>query len=209
MLGERMRRLRQTNNISQSTVAKYVGVSAGAVSKWENGTASPSRESLIKLAELFRVSIDELIGESVDTALSKIGAIRYDKQHRIPVLGNVSAGTPMYAEENIEGYILANFPDMNSEKYFGLRIRGDSMNAAGLNSGDIVVIRQQSSVDDGQIAVVLVDGDDATIKKYSRQGNMVILSPQSLNPSHHVQVYDISKTQIKILGLAVEARRAL
>ena len=203
MFGETMKKLRAINNISQKTIADILGVTPGAVSRWENGSANPSRDSLIKLAEVFHVSIDELVGASDDDILSTIGAMKYDRHHCIPVLGRVSAGVPMYADENIEGYIMANYPDMDAEKYFGLQIHGDSMNAAGLNDGDTVIIRQQSSVDDGQIAVVLVNGDEATIKKFSRKGNMVILSPLSFNPLHQIQIYDISKTSIKELGLAV------
>lgn len=86
----------------------------------------------------------------------------YHPSKRIPILGRVAAGLPLLAEENIEGYTSIDFDD--DEVFYALRVHGDSMNAVGSNDGDLVVVCQQSAVDDGQIAVVLVNGDDATIK---------------------------------------------
>lgn len=207
MLGTELRHLRKLRGVSQKELAEVLKVTPGAISRWENNTANPSHDCLLNLAKYFNVSLDDLIGS--DDTLKRLSIIKYDKKHKIPVLGKVSAGMPMYAEENISGYIMADFPDMDDEQYFGLQVHGDSMNAAGINNGDIVVVRQQPMVDDGQIAVVLVDNDEATIKKFSHNGNLVILAPQSLNPAHQIQIYDIRKTQIKVLGLAVEIRRAL
>ena len=106
-------------------------------------------------------------------------------------------------EENIEGWL---WTDRNhGGEYFALRVRGDSMNAARINDGDIVILRRQEEVEPGEIAAVLVD-DEATLKRYSRRGKMVVLTPQSTNPENIVQVYSAEEHTIRILGKVVEIR---
>ena len=95
--------------------------------------------------------------------------------------------------KNIEGY---TYTDLNGgHEYFGLRIHGDSMDAAGIKDGYVVIVRRQDIVDNGQIAVCLIDGQDATLKRFSQEGNIVTLMPQSTNPEHKPFVFDITKTQ--------------
>ena len=131
-------------------------------------------------------------------------AVPVDFSHlkRIPILGRIAAGAPIYAEENIEGY---TFTDLNGgAEYFALRVRGDSMNAARIFDGDIVIIRRQDIVENGEIAAVLIDDQDATLKRFSRSGNIVTLMPQSTNPKHKPFVYDLKETNVQILGLVVK-----
>lgn len=86
--------------------------------------------------------------------------IDFKNLKRIPILGRIAAGVPIYAEENIEGY---TYTDLNGgHEYFGLRVRGDSMDAAGIKDGYVVIVRRQDIVDNGQIAVCLIDGEEAT-----------------------------------------------
>ena len=126
----------------------------------------------------------------------------YNPTHRIPILGRISAGLPLYAEQHIEGY---TYTELNhGGEYFALRVAGDSMTAARINEGDILIVRRQDIVENGEIAVVLVDGDDATVKRFYRDGDTVTLSPQSYNPAHDLQIYNIKKTAVKILGRVVQ-----
>ena len=129
----------------------------------------------------------------------------YRPKSQMPLLGRVAAGLPMYAEENIEGYIANDFID--GESYYALRVCGDSMNAAGIDAGDIVVVRQQSTVDEHEVGVILVNGNDATIKYFRQQGTMAILSPRSTNPIHQVQIYDVRETTVRIIGRVVQIRK--
>lgn len=133
------------------------------------------------------------------------GAESYKPKGYMPVLGCVRAGMPLYADENIEEYIACDYEDEN--EYFALKIKGDSMNAAGINEGDYVVVRKQEIVENGEIAIVIVNGDDATIKRFSRQGNTVVLTPQSYNAEHKPQIYDLSEIPVRVIGKVVEARR--
>ncbi len=128
--------------------------------------------------------------------------IDFSHLKRIPILGRIAAGTPIYAEENIEGY---TYTDLNGgAEYFGLRVRGDSMDAARIQDGDIVIVRRQPEVENGQIAVCLIDGQDATLKRFSQHGSTVTLMPQSTNPAHQPFIYDLRETHVDILGLVVK-----
>lgn len=123
------------------------------------------------------------------------------RYYMCPVYGQISAGQPNWAEENIEGRIPidVNLMDIvNPEEHFFLRVNGESMNKV-IKNGAFALIHKQDSVENGEIAVVLVNGFDATIKKFTKQGNLIILEPQSSDESFETQVYD-KNTSIKILG---------
>lgn len=89
-------------------------------------------------------------------------------------------------------------------EYFALRVSGDSMNAAGINDGYIIIVRRQEEVESGEIAVVMVGDNDATVKRFYSEKNSVTLMPQSTNQIHHPQIYDTRKTQIKVLGKVIK-----
>ena len=102
----------------------------------------------------------------------------------IPILGNVACGLPIFAEQNIEGYVpVSSEIVIKPNKYFILKAKGDSMNLAGINDGDFVLIRQQQTANDGDLVVALID-DEATIKKIRFQKNTIILWPWSSNSKH-------------------------
>ncbi|MBO5179313.1 MAG: helix-turn-helix domain-containing protein [Clostridia bacterium] len=118
-----------------------------------------------------------------------------------PVYGHIAAGVPNWAEQCIEGRLPLD-PGMmnihNPEECFFLRVSGESMNKVVKNGG-YALIRKQEEVENGEIAVVLVNGYDATLKKFTRKNDMVILEPMSNDSSYEIQIYD-HNTQIKILG---------
>lgn len=127
--------------------------------------------------------------------------------HRIPILGRISAGMPLYAEQYIEGYTLT---DLNGgAEYFALRVSGDSMNAARIQDGDVLIVRRQEEVENGEVAVVMVGDEDATVKRFYATGSTVTLMPQSTNPAHQPQIYDISTTPIRIIGRVVKVEFTL
>lgn len=118
----------------------------------------------------------------------------------VPLVGLVPCGTPMLAEENIEALIpvstkLAKPP----HKYFLLRAQGDSMDQKGINDGDLLLVRQQATADNGDIVVALID-DSATVKEFHRNDNTIILMPRSANKSHQPIVLD---RDFKIQGIVV------
>ena len=124
--------------------------------------------------------------------------------HEIPILGYISAGLPLYADEHIEGY---TYTDRNGgAEYFALRVKGDSMNASRINDGDILIVRRQPIVENGEIAVVRVNEDNATVKRFKREGDIVQLIPQSYNPEHQIQIYDLKKDKIDVVGKVIECK---
>ena len=157
----------------------------------------------------------ELTEEEKITALASVrphlpsGAIPINLSniHRIPILGRISAGLPLYAEEHIEGYTLTELN--GGAEYFALKVKGDSMNAIGIDEGRTIIIRKQDTVENGEVAVVMVGDEDATVKRFYSSGSTVTLMPQSTNPIHAPQLYDLAKTKITILGKVVEVKFSL
>lgn len=145
--------------------------------------------------------LTEKAQSDIDEILKKNGVEKYTPTHLIPILGRVAAGLPMYAEQNIDGYTYAQLPQ--GGKYFGLRVKGDSMTATRIFDGDIIIVREQEIVENGEIAVVAVNGDDATVKKFYRDGDIVTLSPCSFNPDHQVQIYNTQNIEIHVIGKVV------
>ncbi len=103
---------------------------------------------------------------------------------KIPLIGSVACGMPIFADENIEAEISISVEMIkNGYKYFLLRAEGDSMNEAGINNGDLLLIRQQQDAENGDRVLALID-EEATVKEYNRSGGMVILKPKSTNKIH-------------------------
>lgn len=144
---------------------------------------------------------------SINVFPKNIDVIDFSQYHRIPILGRIAAGLPLYAEEYIEGYTLT---DLNGgAEYFALRVQGDSMNALRINDGDLIIVRRQDEVEQGEIAVVLVGDEDATVKRFYSSNTTVTLMPQSTNPIHKPQIYDLSITEIRVLGKVVKVEFAV
>ena len=124
--------------------------------------------------------------------------------HRIPILGYISAGLPLYADEHIEGH---TYTDLNGgAEYFALRVSGDSMTAANIPDGSVLIVRRQPTVENGEIAVVRVNNENATVKRFKQEKNIVMLMPQSYNPEHQTQIYDLKKDKVEVVGKIMECK---
>ena len=201
-----LKQRRKELGLTMKEVAKAVGVSEPTVSRWESGNiANMGRDKINALSKVLQLSPTEIMGiddKTENQPTPELTPVEYNPTHRIPVLGRISAGLPLYAEENIEEYIYTELNGGN--EYFGLRVEGDSMNAARICDNDIIIVRQQEQVEDGEIAVVMVGDQNATVKRFHREGRNVFLTPQSYNPVHKVQVYDLKETNIRIVGKVVQ-----
>lgn len=194
--------LRKREGLSQDEMALKLGCSRSTIGMYETGKRVPPLEVLEEIADYFNIDMNTLTGNVASASHSIPGTVSYSPTTRIPVLGRIAAGFPLYAEQNIEGYTYIEAPD--DGEYFGLVVCGDSMDAARIQDGDLLIVKRQESVDNGEIAVVLVNGSDATVKRFYQSGNTVTLAPQSTNPKHIPQIYDITKVEIRVQGKVVK-----
>ena len=199
VFGERIKELRIEKQWTQDYVCSKLNISAGALSRYETSMYEPKSLELVKdFANLFGVSTDYLLGKTNEKNTIKDVS---NKLFMAPVYGQISAGTPNWAEECIEGRIPIDpvlFNIVDPEECFFLRVNGESMNKV-IRNGAYALIRKTDWVENGEIAVVLVNGFDATLKKFSKQGDLVVLEPMSDDSSFQVQVYD-KNTPIKVIG---------
>lgn len=190
----RLKFLRNERGLLQEDVGKIIGVSGRAIGNYETGKRDMSPVTLIKLANFFNVSTDYLLGNVNENKIEP-------KFYMCPVYGQISAGQPNWAEECIEGRIPIDCNMMNivdPEECFFLRVNGESMNKI-VNNGGYALIRKTDWVENGEIAVVLVNDNNATLKKFTKNEDVVVLEPMSNDSSFQTQIYT-KDTPIKILG---------
>ena len=202
----KLREVREKSGKTQAEVAEYLNISRQGYNNYELGNREPSKENWLKLARLFNVSVDFLMSDD-DTKLPE-GAIPVDVSTfiKIPVYGEVSAGTGCFAENHIIGYEYIS-PDSISqyEEYFFLKVKGDSMEPQICN-GDYALIQKQTSVDSGSIAVVIIDNEDGVIKKVNYGSDWIELV--SFNPYYPPRRFEGSDVQrISVVGLVKEIKR--
>lgn len=198
----RIKQLREENNITQIQLAKKLNKTQQTISLYENGTNEPDLDSYIILSKLFNRSIEYIAGKSDVNIDSNVFPIN-DNPVKVPVVGRISAGLPILAQENIEGYEFAPSSMIKEGfEYFYLKVQGDSMNLK-FNNGDIVLVQKQDELENNEIGVILVNGYDATVKKYKSENGLVILEPMSTNPENTVQIYNPKDISIKIIGKVV------
>lgn len=196
---DRLNEVLKQKEISQSELSRLTGISQSTLNGWINGQYIPRQDKVDVLAKALRVSPAYLMGWDDDsTVVDNIMSTERFKT-KIPLIGTIAAGTPVFADENFEEYV-------NVEKFvnadFCLRVKGTSMINANINDGDIVFIHKQPMVEDGEIAAVLID-DSATLKRVYKIGNLVQLraenpefAPITLNGDEEVVI--LGKATYKI-----------
>lgn len=203
MFGDVLKKIREKNNLSQRALAEKINVSQQTVGSWETNRTSPSPEMIKKIAELFNISTDVLLGSVVKQKETT-------PKHRIikmPVYGMVAAGAPILTVEDILDYIDIDEEDISDGEFRALRVKGDSM-IPDIKSGDIVVVRRQPDIESGQIAVVIINGDEATVKKVIKHKDGIQLV--ATNPEYMPMFFsnkEIEDLPVSIFGRVVELRR--
>ena len=177
VFGNRLRALMHEGGDTIYTLATYLNLRPSTISRYTSGMYVPKAPTLSMIAKRYGVNPGWLMGETE----SKVPSAPSDSY--VPILGDVAAGTPIWAEENYEGKASI---DEGEQIDFALRIRGDSMTGARIFSGDIVYVRRQPSVENGEIAVVLVD-NEATVKRVFHYPDKVVLKPE--NDAYQDMVY--------------------
>lgn len=206
-VGSRLKRARELNHITLEEAGKKVDVHKSTISRWENGETEKIKLPILEiLSQYYNVDPMWLMGYDVPMERQKVESNVFpttDIPEKVPVVGKISAGLPILATENIEGYEFA--PSSQIKKgytYFYLRVQGDSMNLK-FSEGDIVLIQRQDTLENDEIGAILVDGNDATVKKYKFENGLVILEPMSTNPENTVQIYNPKKINIQIIGKVI------
>lgn len=201
-VGNRLKRAREMNGITLEDAGAKVGVHKSTVLRWENGETEKFKiPTLETLASYYNVSPSWLMGYDVPMRDNRKEINLDNKFFLCPVYGKISAGQPNWAEECLDGYLPVdpNLMDISSpEECFFLKVDGESMNKV-VRNGAYALIRKTDFVDNDEIAVVLVDGCDATLKKFSKEGDIIVLSPESTDNSFKQQIYT-KETPIKVIG---------
>lgn len=202
--GDRLKSLREEKKLTQTDLAINFNISDSAINRYEKGLRNPDYDLLAKLSSFFNVSVDYLLGIS-DVRKSELpqNAIIPDEHITVPLLGTIRAGEPLYAEVNVVGYAPVPKFLITSGEYFYLKVVGDSMNLDNILDGGYVLVRRQEEVENGEIAVVLVDGEEATIKRFYKNDGSVTLMPKSNNPVHQPLLIDTKKIPVKVIGKVV------
>lgn len=204
---EQLKQLRATKGLTQSEMADLLGITQPAYNRYESGKRKLDPDTLSKLADYFEVSIDQLLGKQL-MAFSTLGSLVANEVEtfkpvriqRLPLLGNIAAVKPIFANEEHEMMV-----ETEIRADFCLKVVGDSMIGAGIMDGDVVMIRKQPMVQNGEIAAVLID-DEATLKRFYKTDSLITLISEK--PAYPPIVYKPEDGRdILILGKAVGLSR--
>ena len=203
----KIKEYRKLKRMTQKELGEKIGVKHNTVSGYENGTNEPEQDILFKIAAALDVSINDLFPE---TRSDTTNIRRRKKGVRIPVLGYVVAGIPIEAIEDIIDYEEIDEELARTGDFFALQVRGESMEPV-LYEDDVVIVRKQPTADTGDIAIILINGDEATIKKIKRErdGVMLIGYNTSVYEPHFYSNEEIENLPVQILCKVIELRRKL
>ena len=196
----RIKSTRESLKLTKRELAKRIGVHESSINKYEKGLVDIPLSKITELARVLNVTESYLMGWEDDDKETPQGI-------KIPVLGTVAAGIPISAVEDILDYEEVPQSWQNQGEFFGLKIKGDSMEPR-MESGDVVIVKQQSDANSGDTVIVLVNGDDATCKRLEKTDNGIMLV--STNPKYPPMFYSLEDIQTKpvvILGKVVELRQ--
>ena len=195
----RIKSAREDLKLTKRELAKRIGVHESSINKYEKGLVDIPLSKISELARVLKVTEAYLMGWEEKSEQTPQGL-------QIPVLGTVAAGIPISAVEDILDYEEIPLSWKNQGEFFALKIKGDSMEPR-MESGDVVIVKQQSDANSGDTVIVLVNGDDATCKKLQKTDNGIMLV--STNPKYPPMFYsldDIKTKPVVILGKVVELR---
>lgn len=200
---DRLEEALRMRNMTPAELSRKTGIGEGAISQYRKGAYKATQRNLEKIAFALNVPISWLIGSTQNLPTDTVNSLPDNilpmpKMKKVPLLGTIACGEPILAAENIDGEV--NMPE-NVHADFALRCKGDSMINARVFDGDIVYIRQQPTVENGEIAAVLID-DEATLKRVLIFEDHIILQPE--NPTYKPLAYwGEEMNTVRILGKAV------
>lgn len=204
-VAKRIEQIAKNKDISGAELARRVGIDRSTINRYFKGSRKIPMDEIAKFAEALGVDpVELLIGKEELTKLKNIYPI--EEKVKIPVIGKIACGEPILAQENVEDYIYKDSEDLPSGDLFALIAKGDSMEPT-IPNGAIVLIRVQPDVESGEIAAVLVNGDEeATLKRVKKSGNSIWLIPD--NPKYEFK--QVTKDYpARIIGKAISYEKKL
>lgn len=197
---KKLKELRTAKGLTQAKLAEKLNLSRSTIAMYETEQSEPDVNTLKAMATFFGVSLDYLLEQDEETKVCKI-----------PIVGTIPAGIPLEAIEEIIDYEEISPELQRSGKYIGLKVKGESMEPL-INDGDVVILKQCSEANSGDIVAVYVNGYDATLKRLKLEDNGLWLLPENPISNFKPQFYskkDVETIPIKIIGKAIEVRRKL
>ena len=192
---------KKVNNTTVYRVSKETGIAASTFTDWKNGRSCPKADKLRRIADFFDVTLDELLGAGT----KRREAVRDRNRGRLPIIGEIRAGSPIITNETLLGYESADVDD--EEEYFYLKVCGDSMKDCGMVDGSLVLFRKQQYAENGDIVACLVGGDSATVKRFFKRDRRIILQPENDEYAPiELSPVDFETGEARILGVAQEVK---
>lgn len=203
MDGEKLKQLRLKKSLSQQKVADVLGINRTTYVKYETGTSNPNVARLAKLAAFFDVSPDCLLETPSPKTLKNYVELPPENK-KLPIIGTVKCGPDGLAFQYLEGYILIG--DDYKGDIIAFRCRGDSMKDLGINSDDIAIVRQQEDIESGELAVVVINGEEGMLKRVRKFDGGIIL--ESANSEYPPRIITGKELEIvHIVGKVLEVRK--
>ncbi|WP_020006097.1 LexA family protein [Salinicoccus albus] len=202
---ERLLQAIKESGLTKAEISKRSGISRGSITDYVKGRYEAKQDKVYQLAQVLGVKSEWLMGYNVskNNSTQPVTPIQVKP---VPVVSQISAGKPVYGEENIieYTYVPENLFKLAND-LFGLKISGDSMDKE-FKEGDIVIVEKDGVVEDGQIGVVMLNGYDATVKRIRYGDDKILLYPESSNPDHLPQIYN-GDDEVQIIGRVVSSQK--
>lgn len=200
IMAKNIKKYMSLNNVSQTDICNALKFKPSTFSDWVNAKTYPRIDKIEMLANYFGIEKSDLVEDKSNDDSDYINNIYKIDKIKLPFLGSVACGEPIYADEDRESYIMVG-TDIQAD--FCLQCKGDSMINARIHDGDIVFVRKQDIVNNGEIAVVIID-DEATLKRfyYYKEQNMVILRPEN-NKYQDIVLTGEELEKVRVIGKAV------
>ncbi|MDQ0114327.1 helix-turn-helix domain-containing protein [Paenibacillus harenae] len=213
VVGERIREMRSAVGYTQVQLGDKVGVDRSSIANYETGKATPPMDIIMKLVDVFNCTTDYLLGRSdynqfIDDKAHMVNETRVDytitkntlvpesaptvEMVQIPIYGEIRAGYDSLAEQRIVGYEVVSKESVRDGDYFYLIVKGDSMIEEGIHEGMRVLVKSQNHCEHGKIGVVIVNGDEGTLKRVYYEGDTVVLQAANKGiPPRILPIYDV------------------
>lgn len=199
--GQRIRHLRENTGLSRESMAALLGLSESAVYSYETNYSQPSVKTLSRIAQIFGVSEAYVALLTEDPSVAEDPSVK-----EIYVADCVRAGSGMIMKNDIVGTVFMSREDTHGKEHYALVMPDNSLIKARVEKGDILIVRRQNHASDGDMVVALVGDNPAIVRRYSRKGNIVTLTPETSSPEYKAIKVDTTETPFLISGKVVEVR---